>query len=419
MATTAQFQKSVYKIDSAYAWRVAVVSMLCVGLGGGGIYLPMVGLKEIAADFGDRRAVPSFAYMVGFFFMGMGGVFMGWLADRTSPRVPLLIGGVSIFAGSWLASSGSALALYVGYAILLGFLGNAGTFTPALNNVQGWFDRRRSLAVSVVSIGPALGGFAWPQIYRWLLPEVGWRQTLIIYGAVAGTFIFISGSYVRAAPILRGPGQRRTENLAALPIPSSAIMGLLALAGFTCCASMGIPFVHLVAFCGDLGFSAARGSEAVSLVLLSAMAATFAMGRLTDYIGPTWVGMLCSLIQIASIVGFVFVESLSGFYTLAMIHGIPFIALIQSYAMILRKLYGPALAGWRLGVVMLFTMTGMAVGGWAGGAIFDATLSYRVAFQVALAINLVNLLALATLHFAQRRPRFAEPRAAGDSPVSR
>ena len=77
-------------IDSAYAWRLALVSMACVALGGGGIYLPMVGLKEMAADFGDQRAVPSFAYMVGFFGMGVGGVFMGWLADRTSPRVPPL-----------------------------------------------------------------------------------------------------------------------------------------------------------------------------------------------------------------------------------------------------------------------------------------------------------------------------------------
>ena len=55
-------------------------------------------LKEIAAEFGDRRAVPSMAYMLGFFAMGVGGVFMGWLADRTSPRVPLLIAGVSIVA---------------------------------------------------------------------------------------------------------------------------------------------------------------------------------------------------------------------------------------------------------------------------------------------------------------------------------
>ena len=66
---------------------------------------------------------------------------------------------------------------------------------------------------------------------------------------------------------------------------------------------MAVPFVHMVAFCGDLGFSPARGSEAISLILLTAVAATFAMGRLSDYIGPIKVSLLCALIQIASLVG--------------------------------------------------------------------------------------------------------------------
>ncbi len=99
-----------------------------------------------------------------------------------------------------------------------------------------------------------------------------------------------------------------------------------------------------------------------------------------------------------------FVESLSGIYTLSVIHGIPYIAIVQGYALILRYLYGPTIAGWRLGVVMLFAMAGMAVGGWLGGAIFDATLTYRSAFQVALAFNLLNLMLLGALLFIAAPP---------------
>src|SRR5262245_43319945 len=211
-------------VDSGYAWRLAFLSMFCIGLGGGGIYLPVVALKEIAAEFGDRRAVPSMAYMLGFFAMGVGGVLMGWLADRTSPRVPLLIAGVSIFAGGFFASSGSELALYAGYAIPLGFLGNAATFTPAMNNIQGWFERRRSTAVSIISAGPAVSGFIWPQIYRWLLPDVGWRQTLVIFGVVAGTLLFLCAFYVRPAPLARHEGRRMPEDLSVLPMSSPVLM---------------------------------------------------------------------------------------------------------------------------------------------------------------------------------------------------
>jgi MFS family permease len=377
--------------------------MFCIALGGGALYLPVVALKEIAAEFGGRRAVPSTAYMLGFFVMGLGGVFMGWLADRTSPRVPLLIAGVSITIGGWLATRGGELALFLGYAVPLGFFGNAATFTPAMNNIQGWFHRRRSTAVSIISVGPAVSGFAWPQIYRWLLPDLGWRRSLVVYGITAGVFLFLCAFYVRPSPSAHGrTATRRTEDLSTLPIPSRAIMALLSLAGFCCCAAMAVPFVHMVAFCGDLGISSARGSEAISLILLTAVAATFAMGRLSDFIGPLRVSILCALIQVASLLGFVFVDSLSGIYTLSVVHGIPYIAIVQGYALILRQLYGPAIAGWRLGVVMLFAMAGMAVGGWMGGAVFDATLSYRPAFQLALAFNLMNLVLLGSLYFWQR-----------------
>jgi MFS family permease len=391
-------------VDSPYAWRLAFLSMFCIGLGGGAMYLLVVALKEIAAEFGDRRAVPSMAYMLGFFAMGAGGVFMGWLADRTSPRVPLLIAGVSILAGGWLAVSGGEWALYAGYAIPLGFLGNAATFTPAMNNVQGWFDKRRSTAVSIISVGPAVSGFVWPQIYRQLLPAVGWRQSLIIYSIVAGTLLFLCAFYVRPSPAARNKTVRKaSEDIAGLPMPSLVIMALLSAASFCCCAAMAVPFVHMVAFCGDLGLSPARGSEAISLILLTAVAATFAMGRLSDYIGPIKVNLLCSVIQVGSLTGYLFVNGLTGIYVFSLIHGIPYIAIVQGYALNLRALYGPGIAGWRLGIVMLFAMAGMAVGGWMGGAIFDATLSYRAAFQAALILNVLNLMLLGALYFGQRQ----------------
>ena len=390
-------------VDSPYAWRLAFVSVFCIGLGGGGIYLPVVALKEIAAEFGGHRAVPSMAYMLGFFAMGLGGVFMGWLADRTSPRVPLLIAGVSILAGGWLAASGGEWTLYVGYMIPLGFLGNSATFTPAMNNIQGWFDRRRSLAVSLISVGPALSGFTWPQVYRWLLPDYGWRQSLVIYGVVAGVLMFLCALYIRPSPVARAKAARPPEDLSGLPMPSRPLMALLSAAAFCCCAAMAVPFVHMVAFCGDLGLSPARGSEAISLILLMAVAATFAMGRLSDHIGPVLVSLLCSLIQLVSLTGYVFVTGLSGIYILSAIHGIPYIAIVQGYALILRRLYGPSIAGWRLGVVMLFAMAGMAIGGWIGGAVFDATLSYRPAFQLALGFDLLNFMLLGLLYFWQRR----------------
>jgi MFS family permease len=68
---------------------------------------------------------------------------------------------------------------------------------------------------------------------------------------------------------------------------------------------------------------------------------------------------------------------------------------------VVRQYYGAAQAGWRIGLVNSFGLLGMALGGWLGGAIYDWALSYRPAFLVGLALNLVNLACIGAL---LRRP---------------
>ena len=303
-------------IESGYAWRLAVVSMICVAAGGGSVYLPIVAMSQMAQEFGGQRQVPSLAYTLGYLGMGAGGIMMGWLSDRLGPRPPLLIAALCIVLGAWLGSSGGEVSMLAGYSLLMGFLGNSATFTPMLNNIQGWFEGRRGIAVAIVSVGPAVGGFTWPQIYRSLLPDHGWRDTLMIFGVIAAAIVTLAALYMRRAPIPRGPGNMRArETLASLPMPSAAIMALLSAASFCCCLAMAMPFAHMVAFCGDLGFAPERGAEAVSLILLSAIASTFAMGRLADKIGPLPTSLICSAIQIVALVGFLFVAKLWGIYT--------------------------------------------------------------------------------------------------------
>ena len=115
-------------------------------------------------------------------------------------------------------------------------------------------------------------------------------------------------------------------------------MVLLSAAGFCCCAAMAMPFVHMVAFCGDLGLqrrARQRGGVADPGHGHRRRPSPWAGWPTTS--GRCAVSLLCSLIQIVSLVGFVFVgDSLTGIYTLSLIHGIPYIAIVQGYALILR-----------------------------------------------------------------------------------
>ncbi|TXL71451.1 MFS transporter [Vineibacter terrae] len=397
-------------LESPYAWRLAVASMLCIAIGAGGLYMPVVAMTDIAAEFGNRRQVPSLAYTLAYIGTGIGGIAMGWLADRVGPRWPVMMAGVMIAVGSWTVAQGGEAVLLAGYGLLVGLLGQSGTFTPLVNNITGWFDRRRGTAIAIVAIGNAVGGFIWPQVFRLSLPAWGWRDSLMAYGAFAAVTLVPLSFYVRAAPVRRDTaGGGAAAAGGRLPYRSPITMALLGIAGLCCCAPMAMPVVHMVAFCSDLGFSAARGSEAVSLVLLVAIVFAFIMGRLADRIGPLPAILIGSSLQALALLGFMFVDSLPGLLALSGLMGIPFIATVQAYALALRDFYGARAAGWRLGFIMLFTLCGMALGGWLAGIIFDLTLRYQAAFGIGFLFNLVNLLAVAILHVGWRRVRRVSP----------
>ena len=118
-------------------------------------------LKEMAAEFGDRRAVPSFAYMVGFFAHGRGRRLHG-LAGRSHQPAGAAADRRRLDPGSaagWRRAAARS-ALYLGYAIPLGFLGNAAHLHAGDEQHPGLVRRagaaRRS---SLISVGPAISGF--------------------------------------------------------------------------------------------------------------------------------------------------------------------------------------------------------------------------------------------------------------------
>jgi MFS family permease len=382
--------------------------MLIVAIGGGSLYLPMAAMTDMAAEFGGRRQVPSGAYTFAYIGAGAGGIVMGWLADRVGPRVPAMIAGAMIGVGSWTVALGEGIvALYLGYGVLMGMLGHGATFAPLVSNVARWFDKYRGTAVAVITCGHSLAGTVWPQVYRVLLPEFGWRRSLMIYGVFAalsmiGLALFVRQPRDAAASGTAAAASRRIAP--ALPYPSPVIMALLCAAIVGCCMPMAIPVVHMAAFCGDLGIAAARGTEAVSLLLFTALATSVIWGRITDRIGGLPTTFVLSAIQAVALFVLQFVASLPALYAISVVLGLAFIGTVQSYPVIVRQLYGDAAGAWRVGLVMSFGLLGMALGGWLGGAIYDWLLSYRPAFVAGFAFNLMNLLCVGAL-LLRRAPR--------------
>jgi MFS family permease len=179
--------------------------------------------------------------------------------------------------------------------------------------------------------------------------------------------------------------------------------GLLFVAGVACCVAMAMPQVHIVAYCSDLGFGAARGAEMLSLMLGAGIVSRLVSGAICDRIGGLRTLLLGSVLQGVALLLFLPFDGLVSLYIIAALFGLFQGGIVPSYAIIIREYFSPKEAGARTGAVIFATLIGMALGGWMSGVIFDMTGSYRAAFLNGIAWNLLNMAIAFSLLWRVRR----------------
>lgn len=396
--------------DSGYAWRRLVTSLALMTIGSSGMYVVAVVLPAVQAEFGVARADASLPYtlmMVGF---GLGGVLMGRLADRFGVMWPLLIGAAGVaggFAAAALAPNVWVFALVHG--VLIGAFGCSATFAPLVADTSLWFVRRRGIAVAICASGNYLAGAMWPPIVQSLVESGGWRHAYFVLAAFSALTLPLLALAMRPRPPAAVAAPAR-GGLAAQPSqrPFGLSMGhaqaLLCVAGVACCVAMSMPQVHIVAYCGDLGYGAARGAQMLSLMLGFGIVSRLVSGAICDRIGGLRTLLLGSFLQGVALLLFLPFDGLVSLYVISALFGLFQGGIVPSYAIIVREHFPPAEAGARVGTVLMCTLFGMALGGWMSGKVFDLTGSYQAAFLNGIAWNLLNLGIAATLFLRTRRP---------------
>jgi len=171
----------------------------------------------------------------------------------------------------------------------------------------------------------------------------------------------------------------------------SKIQALIVIAGFACCMAMAMPQVHIVAYCGDLGFGVARGAEMLSLMLGFGIVSRLISGWIADRIGGLRTLLLGSSLQCLALFFYIPFDGLVSLYIVSALFGLSQGGIVPSYALIVREYFPAREAGARVSLVLMITIVGMAVGGWMSGEIYDLTGSYRMAFLSGIAWNLLNM----------------------------
>jgi MFS family permease len=397
-------------IETRMSWIMTLAALCVMSVGFGAPYLAVVALKPMAAELGER-AVPSLAYSLAWLGMGVGGIAMGPIAARIGTRWTVMFGTVMVSAGLVLASRGTSWEIALGYGVFVGLLGIAAMNAPLYVYVSHWFDRRLGTALALVSSGQYVAGAIWPVIFERTIAQVGWHDTMLLFGAAELVLVAPVALMLRSPPEITGGAISTAERRLGgrvLGLRPNAVLALLATASFFCCVPMAMPQGHLVAFCSDLGIAPALGAAMLSVLLGTAFLSRQIWGWISDRIGGLRTVLASSACQAAAITALLLTQDEIGLFTVSAFFGFGFSGLIPAYVLAIRELFPASEASWRVPTFLLFSGSGMAFGGWAAGAIYDHFGFYEAAFAFGVMANIVNLVIIGFLVF-RLRARTAVP----------
>ncbi|MBN9011708.1 MAG: MFS transporter [Rhizobiales bacterium] len=397
--------------DSRKAWVRLAIAVLIGSIGSVGMWSVVVALPVVQVEFGASRGAASLAFTMVMLGFGLGGVGTGKIMDRFGIVTAIGIGIAAMGLGYVGIGYATALWQVIVLHLLIG-LGSSATFGPLMTEASHWFDRYRGLAVTIAASGNYVGGAIWPPIFSWGIQSFGWRSTHITVG------IFVAIAMTLVTLVLRsqmGGAARHTHVDAPPPridlrLGNNTLTAILGIAGVACCVAMSMPQVHIVAYCGDLGYGAARGAEMLSLMLGFGIVSRIGSGFLADRIGGLRTLLIGSIAQDTALMLFLFFNSLSSLFVISALFGLFQGGIVPSYAIIVRESMPAREAATRVGIVILASVVGMSLGGWISGVIFDATGSYAAAFLNGMAWNAVNVVIVIALLLRARGRMTLAPR---------
>jgi MFS family permease len=394
-------------IESRASWTAAFLTLGILSISYGAPLIVVVGLKPIQDSLGTDRSVIALAGALVWIGTGLGGILMGWLAERIGIRFTASIGAVMMAAGLALSSTGSIWALFIGHGVLVGLVGNGAIYAPLVVYITRWFDRRRGSALALISSGQYIAGVVWPSVFERGIATYGWQATMLAYAVVVIVAILpLTLLCLRPSPeplAFHPLSSDPRKGALVLGMRPNLVLGLICFAVFLCCMPMAVPNGHLVAFCTDLGISPTHGAAMLSVLLACAFLSRQFWGMLADRVGGLRAVMVGSACQAVAIGAFLLTQNEIGLFAVSAAFGLGFSGIIPSYVVAIRELFPSSEASWRVPTFFFLGMSGMAFGSWLAGALYDHFGFYAPAFAVGVFFNIANLVVIGFLVSRQSR----------------
>jgi MFS family permease len=403
-------------MNSHYRWVIVAAGafMGCVAIGS--IFSLPVFLQPMTLATGWSRTEISLAMTLDFVTMGLASFGWGMLMDRFGPRPVLLAGSTVLGLGLVLASRASTVAEFQFlYGVLVGAGGGA-IFAPLMATVTGWFDRHRSLAVSLVSAGMGVAPMTVAPIAARLVSTYDWRFAQLLIGLAVWALLLPAAFLVRRAPVPAGGGAARRA--AQSPMTARAALTsrqfvVLALTFFLCCSTHSGPLFHTVSYAISCGLSVTTAVSIYSVEGVAGLAGRIVFGLLGDRFGAKRTFVSGLLLQAGAVACYFFARDLAEFYSVAVVFGFAYAGIMPLYAVLMRENFPQSIMGTLVGAGSLASSLGMALGPLAGGVIFDIYGTYGRLYIMSCLLGLCAAIMMLTFRPAPP-PQEASARAQFD-----
>lgn len=396
----------------SYGWLIVGTSALLMGgfwgsMGSFGIFL-----KPLIAEFGWTRAMTSGAMSTVQIIYGLVAVIMGRLTDKYGARVILASGAIAGGLGYLLMSRlHSIWQLYIFFGIFIGIC--LGTSWAPLNaTVSKWFVKRRILALSLITLGPATGTMVLPPFLACFIESYGWSSACSTLAIVV---------CITAIPAIIATGKKPPPILESYPNGNGNTVNSAGEAGTTSHrhqwsageAIRSVPFwmliiftfinsivfyfvsVHIVAYATDVGIAPTSAALIFTFINGISIAGIFTAWPMSARLGNR--GSLLFFLGLEAVALFLFInaDSLWIFLVLAMIFGFGFGGTNPLRAAMIPHIFGMKAVGSILGLVAFSWALGGAIGPFLAALIYDVSRSYDIAF---LSAGLLVIIAMAAIY---------------------
>ena len=380
-----------------YGWIIVAASTIIMTLGLGMLQSFGVFFKPIASEFQWTRDVTAAAFSIYGVVEAIVTPLSGVFVDRYGPRTVLAISGILTGLGYFLISQTHALwQFYLFFGLIIGVSSGA-SYTPIVSTINRWFVCRRGLALGIVVSGVGVGTMVIPPLAAYLLDSFGsWRMAYIFLAALLGIGITGAALLMRRSPQKMGLvpyghihtiDTNKLKNQINFSLREALrhrafwmifFIGALSFGGLT------LILVHLVNYATDpgIGLTPKIAATFISVLGLSSIAGKIGMGGISDRIGRKTTLVICCGLAGAMMFFLPLAKSLWMLYIFSAVFGFAYGGWTPVLPAIVGELFGLRSMGVIFGATSLGGSLGSALFAYLGGAIFETTRSYVLAFII-------------------------------------